>query len=103
MSRRFMVQDETKRRRHRTLIGVILATLPCYFCGIVVLVGFSSGGAGNLRFGDTQTALALSASPTTTLTPTPGDSPTPTATYTPGGPTVTLPPTPTQFIPATKT
>jgi hypothetical protein len=85
--------EERRRRTHRTLIYVILGTLPCYFCGIVLLVGFS-GGEGRLA---PTPSLAVSETPavTETITETP--------TITPGGPTLTLPVTPTQFEPETST
>ena len=86
---------QKRQRIHRLLTGVILMTLPCYACGIILLVGF----------GGRQPVLP---SPTATLPPTatqetlwPTQSPT--LTYTPGGPTVTLIFTPTQFFPPTIT
>lgn len=85
MSRQTLGVDERRRRRHRTLIYVILATLPCYFCGIVLLVGFS-GGAGQGRATDD---LAGTITETTTADAT--------LTNTPGGPTLTLMFTPTQW------
>ena len=98
-SRVDMMQQEGRKRTHRILIGIILATLPCYFCGIILLFTFS--GRTPATTGLTQTAFAGSASPEVTNTP--GPSPTITPTYTPGGPTVTLPFTPTQFVPASDT
>lgn len=81
---------ERRRRRHRTLIYVILATLPCYFCGIVLLVGFSGGvGAGQPTDAVIETITA-----TTTADAT--------ATNTPGGPTLTLMFTPTQWLTPTE-
>ncbi|NLH07625.1 MAG: tandem-95 repeat protein [Chloroflexi bacterium] len=93
MSRRILTVEEKRRRRHRALVYVILATLPFYFCGIVLLVGFS--GRGGPAVGEaTET-------PTETITTTP--------TWTPGGPTLTvaatltLPATPTQMSTPTRT
>lgn len=93
MSQSYPTIEERRRRTHRTLIYVILGTLPCYFCGIVLLVGFS-GGEGS----PTPTpSLAVTETPTLTETTTE------TPTITPGGPTLTLPVTPTQFEPETST
>ncbi len=97
MSLRDRVIQERRRRTHRTLIGIILATLPCYFCGIVLLVGFS----GEAPPTPTATFTGIP------VTATPSDTPTATATITPtitpGGPTLTLPATPTQYFPPTNT
>lgn len=88
---------ERRRRTHRTLIGIILATLPCYFCGIVLLVGFSGEAP------PTPTATFTGIPVTATPSDTPTSTPTITPTITPGGPTLTLPATPTQFFPPTNT
>jgi hypothetical protein len=94
MSRRIHAIEDRRRRTHRLLIFIILGTLPCYFCGIVLLVGFSGPSA-------TPTPT-LTASVTPSETPT--FQPTITPSITPGGPTLTaLPNTPTQFSPATRT
>jgi hypothetical protein len=98
-SRRTMLDQEQRGRTHRILIGIILATLPCYFCGIILLFTFSARTPS--AFNLTLTALAGSGTPLLSITP--GPSPTITPTYTPGGPTVTLPYTPTQFVPASDT
>lgn len=89
---------ERRRRTHRTLIGVILATLPCYFCGIVLLVGFS--GQQPRTPTPTVTPVLITA---TEAGGTPTLTPTNTLTITPGGPTLTLRATPTQFNPPTNT
>lgn len=87
MSQRLPDVEERRRRRHRTLIYVILGTLPFYFCGIVLLVGFS--GASSAPPETTEAVLTETA--TVTVTPS----------RTPGGPTLTLGATPTQFRPPT--
>lgn len=84
------LRQERRRRLHRTFIFIILGTLPCYFCGIVLLVGF--GGQEGLA---PATEITTTATETATLTETPP--PTEALTDTPGGPTITLPFTPTQF------
>lgn len=89
--------QERRRRTHRILIGIILATLPCYFCGIVLLVGFSGEAP------PTPTATFTGIPVTATPSDTPTSTPTITPTITPGGPTLTLPATPTQFFPPTNT
>jgi hypothetical protein len=93
MTDSYLPIEERRRRTHRTLIYVILGTLPCYFCGIVLLVGFS-GAEGR----PTPTP-SPAVSETPTLTETIAETPT----ITPGGPTLTLPVTPTQFEPDTAT
>ncbi|MEJ2149602.1 MAG: hypothetical protein P8Z40_08975, partial [Chloroflexota bacterium] len=92
MSQDFQATMDRRQRTHRTLIYVILATLPCYFCGVVVLFGF--GGRSERAGTPTATVEVL----TPTLTETPTETPTRTPTVTPGGPTLTLPATPTQFV-----
>src|SRR5689334_9561226 len=97
MNRRYIAQNERRRSTHRVLVGVILATLPCYFCGIILLLTFSNDQT-------TATPTTTSAPATVeTATATDGVTGTPTATYTPGGPTVTLRFTPTQFVPGNLT
>jgi len=93
MDRRTIEHRRSRQRTHRILIGVILATLPCYACGIILLVGFAPAQAR-------QNLLTLTVPVTATITETPTPTHTHTPTLTPGGPTVTLPYTPTQFIPA---
>lgn len=94
MSRRPLNVEEQRRRRHRSLVYVILATLPFYFCGIVLLVGFSGRG------GDPGVS-EVTETPTETIAVTPSN--------TPGGPTLTvaatltLPATPTQMTTPTRT
>jgi hypothetical protein len=84
---------EKRRRTRRMLIGIILATLPCYFLGIILLVTFSS--------------REPVPAPTATLTATITETPTMTATFTPsatpGGPTLTVAVTATQAAPPTDT
>jgi hypothetical protein len=95
MDRLTIERTRSRQRTHRILIGVILATLPCYACGIILLVGFAPARAR-------QDILTLTVPSTATITGTPTSTTTPTLTLTPGGPTVTLPYTPTQFIPASR-
>lgn len=95
MSRRFLGVEEQRRRRHRILIYIILGTLPCYFCGIVLLVGFS--GNGGPAATPTEAQVVATETPTEALTTTVTRTPT----VTPGGPTLTLAATPTQFRPPT--
>jgi len=97
MDRRTIAEQDRRRRTYRLLIGIILATLPCYFCGIVLLVGFSPQGR------EPTPTLTSTLAETATITLTPSQTATITPTYTPGGPTVTLPFTPTQFFPSTRT
>jgi hypothetical protein len=85
-----------RQRIHRLLTGIILMTLPCYACGIILLIGF--GGRQPTSPSPTATVEEIEELPDTN---TPAG--TPTLTYTPGGPTVTLPFTPTQFFPPTIT
>jgi hypothetical protein len=101
MNRQQFATQERRRRTHRTLIGVILATLPCYFCGIVLLLTFSGRQDETTNLALTQTFQALTQTVVETLT----ETSTITPTYTPGGPTLTiaLPFTPTQYFPATNT
>jgi hypothetical protein len=87
---------QKRQRLHRLLTGIILMTLPCYACGIIMLIGF--GGRQPTLPSPTTTLQVTSELPETN---TPAG--TPTLTYTPGGPTVTLPFTPTQFFPPTIT
>lgn len=86
-----------RQRIHRLLRGIIVMTFPCYACGIILLIGFAPRGPvlPETPQGTEMTVLGPSE------TPVPSEPPT--ASYTPGGPTVTLPATPTQFFPPTIT
>lgn len=94
MSQRYRIIEERRQRTHRMLIFIILATLPCWFCGIVLLFVLSSERP------------VTSPTPTMAITETetPTDFPTIMPSRTPGGPTLTaLPNTPTQSNPPTRT
>ncbi len=96
MGRRHIGRIERRRRIHRTLIWVIIGTLPFYFCGIIILVGFSGDDGDDFDRTPTITAT-LEPGVTPSLT-SPATSPAPPSlTFTPGGPTLTLQFTPTQF------
>ncbi|MBN1123295.1 MAG: cadherin-like domain-containing protein [Anaerolineae bacterium] len=84
---------EKRRRTRRMLIGIILATLPCYFLGIILLVTFSSR----------EPEPTPTATLTATITETPTLTATVTPTVTPGGPTLTIAVTATQAAPPTET
>src|SRR5574341_364145 len=101
MSRRYASQIERRRRVHRTLIWIIFATLPFYFCGIILLVVFSGGDEEQLPLTNTP---ALGFTPTNTVEgATAVNTVPPSLTLLPGGPTITLPATPTQFTISTRT
>ena len=96
-----MVRDPVKRTKVRTiLIYVILATIPCYLLGMIVLwIGNSAKNqpTATPTLGVTATLDIWGGSPTNTLPPIPTYPETPTET-----PTTALTPTPTAtyFIPS---
>src|SRR5258706_4921366 len=88
--------NPARRRTYTILTGIILLTLPCYCAGFIAL-SIGPGAAGGEA---TATHLpTLTGQPTGTATITPS----PTASPTVGPPIETLPPTPSQFVPPSRT
>ncbi len=84
-------------RTYKILVGIILLTLPCYCAGILALTwrGPNQGSAATPTLLPTVTSQGLPGTTPGILTMLPS--------FTPGPPTITLPATPTQFAPPSRT